>query len=149
MIQITRITKRVEFDMGHRLPNYEGKCRHLHGHRYVLLVTAEGNLQQEGSDEGMVLDFALMKRTINEVVEKLDHKMMLHKDDPLMQYYLHQYGSRMTAVEEDGILSVPFVPTAEAIAGMILTSLIQIAPDIDWVKVQLYETPTSMAEVSR
>jgi 6-pyruvoyltetrahydropterin/6-carboxytetrahydropterin synthase len=139
----------VEFDMGHRLPGYSGQCKHLHGHRYVLLATVKGDPQSHGSEEGMVLDFKVMKEAMQEVVSHLDHKMMLHRDDPLMQYYRHQYGSRTTAQEEDGILEVPFIPTAENIAAMILQALrtSPSATEVEWVKVVLYETPSSSAEV--
>ena len=147
------VTKRVEFDMGHRLPNYSGKCRYLHGHRYILLVSVTSEmLQQEGSEEGMVLDFARMKKGIMEVVDHLDHRMMLYKDDPVVIMY--EDGLEATPfdlteeLEKDGIYVVPFIPTAENIAVMILTALRTGGyQDIPWSKVQLFETPTCSAEV--
>ncbi|MDP2056292.1 MAG: 6-carboxytetrahydropterin synthase, partial [Thiobacillus sp.] len=33
------ITRRLEFDAGHRIPNHASQCRHLHGHRYALEIT--------------------------------------------------------------------------------------------------------------
>jgi len=144
------ITKRVEFDMGHRLPGYEGACKHLHGHRYVLLATVKGDPQTQGSEEGMVLDFKKMKDALNEVVSHLDHRMMLHKDDDLIHAYEHWNPSeRERMMERDGILEVPFVPTAENIAAMILQALRTgpSATEIEWIKVTLFETPSSSAEV--
>lgn len=62
--------KEFEFDAAHYLPNYHGKCEHLHGHTYKLVVKVEGTPDQEG----MVLDFVQFKRTVKElVVDKLDH----------------------------------------------------------------------------
>ena len=34
-----RITRRLEFDAGHRIPDHASQCRHLHGHRYAIEVT--------------------------------------------------------------------------------------------------------------
>ena len=38
---IAVITRKLEFDAGHRVMNHESKCATCHGHRYVLEVTAE------------------------------------------------------------------------------------------------------------
>lgn len=46
--------KEFEFDAAHYLPNYHGKCEHLHGHTYKLVVKVEGHPDQEG----MVLDLS-------------------------------------------------------------------------------------------
>ena len=37
-----RITRRLEFDAGHRIPDHASQCRHLHGHRYALEITLSG-----------------------------------------------------------------------------------------------------------
>ena len=146
------VTKKIEFDMGHRLPKYEGKCRHLHGHRYVLLVTVKGKTQEDGSDEGMVIDFAKLKAAMSEVVEGLDHRMMLSINDPIIQGY-YQHSSEdydKDRMERDGILIVDFVPTAENIAVWIWRKLLVklLKSEMSVTKVQLYETPTSVVEVS-
>ena len=39
-----RITRRLEFDAGHRIPNHQSQCRHLHGHRYALEITLAGGV---------------------------------------------------------------------------------------------------------
>ena len=54
------ITRRLEFDAGHRIPHLKSQCRHLHGHRYALEVTLSGEIiQVEGvSEQGMVMDFS-------------------------------------------------------------------------------------------
>jgi hypothetical protein len=70
--------------------------------------------------------------------------MMLYREDILVLEgaFSDERGNR------DGIFLVPFIPTAENIAGMILTALkTGVCSDIPWSKVQLYETPTSMVEV--
>jgi 6-pyruvoyltetrahydropterin/6-carboxytetrahydropterin synthase len=65
--------KEFEFDAAHFLPNYHGKCERLHGHTYKLVVQVEGVPDQEG----MVMDFSLLKKTVQEVVlAKLDHSCL-------------------------------------------------------------------------
>jgi len=68
-----QITRRFEFDAGHRIPNHESRCRHLHGHRYALEVTLIGEPVPEAgrSDEGMVLDFSALKALVHETVSIL------------------------------------------------------------------------------
>ncbi|MDR1848594.1 MAG: 6-carboxytetrahydropterin synthase, partial [Zoogloeaceae bacterium] len=58
-----RITRRLEFDAGHRIPDHQSQCRNLHGHRYALEITLEGevNAKPGETDSGMVMDFADIK----------------------------------------------------------------------------------------
>ena len=53
-----RITRRLEFDSGHRIPDHQSQCRHLHGHRYAIEITLQGDIiRQAGSPlNGMVMD---------------------------------------------------------------------------------------------
>jgi len=67
------ITKEVTFDAAHFLADYHGKCERMHGHTYALAVTLEGEIQ----DNGLVIDFALLKQIIkNRILNKLDHQML-------------------------------------------------------------------------
>ena len=64
------LSKVFYFDAAHLLPDYPGKCAQLHGHTYRLEVTIEGELDEKG----IVLDFALLGKTIkHEVLLSLDH----------------------------------------------------------------------------
>lgn len=59
------------FDAAHYLPNYEGKCRRLHGHTWTLEVEVGGPVSETS---GFVVDFAELKVDVNElVVDVLDH----------------------------------------------------------------------------
>ena len=53
------ITKCLEIDMGHRVPNHKSKCATPHGHRYKIEVGVDDKvIDTKGvSDEGMVIDF--------------------------------------------------------------------------------------------
>ena len=77
-----QITRRLEFDAGHRIPNHEGQCRHLHGHRYSLEITIEGKIVQlnGASNEGMVIDFGDIKKIAQElIIDPWDHSFLVYK----------------------------------------------------------------------
>ena len=78
------ITRRIEFDAGHRIPNHTSQCRHLHGHRYVIEITLSGEIiRTEGSaEQGMVMDFSEVKRIANAViVDHWDHAFLVYRGD--------------------------------------------------------------------
>ena len=51
---VHRVTKTIDFCYGHRLLDYDGKCRYLHGHNALLEV----DIESDSLDElGMVIDF--------------------------------------------------------------------------------------------
>lgn len=67
------LSRDFTFDAAHRLEKYHGKCEELHGHTYKLRVTVEG----DPDEEGMVVDFLYLKKTVNElVISVLDHKYL-------------------------------------------------------------------------
>lgn len=77
-----RITKEFNFEMAHALEGYNGLCKHIHGHSYKLFVCVIGIPIKEESnpEDGMVMDFTLLKQIVKEeVVDKLDHSLMLNK----------------------------------------------------------------------
>ena len=103
-----RVTRTIDFCYGHRLLNYDGKCRYLHGHN----GRAEIALVSDGLDElGMVLDFTEIKRVVNSWVdETLDHRMILHRDDPAVPMF-RELGEPLYLLDTN--------PTAENIARLI------------------------------
>ena len=58
-----QITRRLEFDAGHRIPDHKSQCRHLHGHRYAIEITLAGEIIRQDGDaaNGMVMDFSEVK----------------------------------------------------------------------------------------
>ncbi len=96
------VTREIPFCYGHRLLNYDGKCRYLHGHNGRAVVTLAGAALDE---LGMVMDFARLKRVVGGWIdETLDHKMILHKDDPVLPYLrpARRAGPRPRRREPDG-----------------------------------------------
>lgn len=145
MIEITR---KLEFDAGHRIPNHTGQCRHLHGHRYQLEITVSGNLNENNgdSDEGMLIDFGEIKTIANQhLVEKWDHAFLVSKFDTTVLNFLSSIPSHKTVVFD----SVPTVENLAKSAFEILEPLIKInfKNRVFLSKVRLYETPNCWAEV--
>ncbi len=136
----TEITKTFTFDAGHRLSNYEGKCRRLHGHTYHVEITVNGILDTLG----MVMDFGILKDIFKEEVDaKFDHKMMLYENDELNKKIAGALPDG-----DDSICWVGYNPTAENIATDIFSIIAKRLPDgVQLTRVRLYETPTSFAEV--
>jgi 6-pyruvoyltetrahydropterin/6-carboxytetrahydropterin synthase len=79
------VAREIRFCYGHRLLNYDGKCRFLHGHNGRAVIT----LAAEQLDKlGMVMDFSHIKRVVSAWIDaNLDHKMLLHKDDPILPLF--------------------------------------------------------------
>src|SRR5689334_745668 len=102
------VLKEIAFCYGHRLMNYAGKCRHLHGHN----AKAEIMVASEALDgRGMVVDFRDIKKVAKAWIdERLDHNLVLRKDDPLIPE-LKKMGEQHFVMDED--------PTAENIARLI------------------------------
>lgn len=139
------ITKRVEFDAGHRVPSHKSKCRNAHGHRYRLDVTLGGVVLgvRGQSDDGMILDFGDLKQVIvDTIVEPYDHAFLVYKGDVEMLEALCLLGTDHKTVV------LPVVPTAEELVRLMADTLVKaFAPWwVDVVKVRLYETPNSVAE---
>src|SRR5262245_58199732 len=77
-----QVTREIRFCYGHRLLNYDGKCRHLHGHNGRAVITLEAD-RLDGL--GMVVDFSAIKKAVSAWIDaNLDHRMILHKDDPVL-----------------------------------------------------------------
>ncbi len=126
------VTKQIHFCYGHRLLNYDGNCRWLHGHNGLVEIELAAETLAE---RGMVYDFAAIKRILKTWIdENLDHKMILHRSDPLVQT-LQEHGEPLYLLDEN--------PTAEAIARLIYEESARQGFPV--VEVRLWETPTSWA----
>jgi 6-pyruvoyltetrahydropterin/6-carboxytetrahydropterin synthase len=139
MNEKTAITRKFEWDMGHRVTNHAGLCKNLHGHRYTALFTVSGeiNTDPSSSDNGMVLDFSEMKSRLGEIIGELDHGFMIWKDDRLCNTLVRT---------ETKIIAVDFVPTAENIANYLLKEGQVALPSLKLINVRVYETPNCYAD---
>ena len=127
-----KIEKEIHFCYGHRLLGYAGKCRHLHGHNGKAVIT----LEAPGLDRlGMVTDFSEVKRVVGKWIDDtLDHKMLLHRDDPVLPL-LRQQGEPVHVLDVN--------PTAENIAKLIFDYA--AGQGFPVVEVQLWETENCFA----
>ena len=126
------VTKRIDFCYGHRLLDYDGICKHPHGHNAV----AEIEVRTEALDSrNMVMDFNDMKRVVKGWIDReLDHKMILRHDDPLVAS-LRALGEPIYVVDSN--------PTVERIARLIYD--VSREQGLSVVRVTVWETPTSYA----
>jgi len=131
-----RVTRSISFCYGHRLLNYDGKCRHLHGHNGRAVLTLEA---AQLDDLGMVVDFSAIKNIVgNWIDQTLDHRMLLHRDDPALPF-LRQQGEPVHVMDVN--------PTAENIARLIYE--FTAAQGFPVVEVCLWETDSCYATYSR
>lgn len=127
-----RVVKCIDFCYGHRLQDYEGKCRYLHGHNGRVEIEMSGG---ELDHRGMLTDFGDIKRVMKKWIdENLDHRMLLRRDDPALQFIVAA-GEPHFVMDEN--------PTAEAIARLIYNKAHELGLTVTSVK--LWETPDSFA----
>ena len=141
-----KIGKVIQWDMGHRVLNHRSVCKGLHGHRYKAEICVEGDLveKKDASEEGMVIDFADIKKTAQKFIqEELDHAFMVwEKDIELLEFFKNSKGHKPVIV--------PFTPTAENVAAYIFNELKNKFIDVfktglHLQSVKLWETPSSYA----
>ena len=116
------ITRKLEFDAGHRIPDHRSQCRNLHGHRYVLEITLQGDLvDTEGApDRGMVMDFADVKSLAMEhLVNKWDHAFLVYEGDSKVRDFLESMAGHKTVVLD----RIPTVENLAAVAFDILADV--------------------------
>lgn len=142
-----QITRRLEFDAGHRIPNHNSQCKHLHGHRYAIEITLSGEvIKAVGvSDEGMVMDFSDVKRIAKEqVVDAWDHAFLVYRGDKTVMDFLGTMPNHKTVV-------LDVIPTVENLALVAFETLVGAYRDtygnhLRLERVRLYETPNNWAD---
>ncbi len=142
MAQI-RVTKEFKFDAAHALLGYDGLCKNIHGHSYILYVTVIGKPIENINDTklGMVYDFGDLKFIVNnEIVKKFDHSIILNKRAETANFEgLIEMFSRKHYTE--------YQPTCENMVIDFVAKIKKHLPkEIKLYSVRLYETATSYAE---
>ncbi len=142
-MSIIRITKEFKFEMAHALKGYIGPCKNIHGHSYELFVTVKGEpVNNPGSsDNGMVIDFKLLKGIVREnIIDLYDHALVLHKDSAALinDESRELYGK---------LITVDYQPTSENLLIYFAEVLKQKLPEnVILHSLFLRETVTSFAE---
>lgn len=142
-----QITRRLEFDAGHRIPNHKSQCRHLHGHRYAIEITLSGErIHAPGSsEEGMVMDFSDVKAIAQKlVIDPWDHAFIAYRGDQVVADFLAGMPGHKTVLLDT-------IPTAENLAAEAFRILEPAYQDtygnhLQLHRVRIYETPNNWAD---
>ena len=65
------VTTEARFSAAHRLRDYKGPCENIHGHNWLVRVTVRCT---ELDECGIGIDFKVLKRTLNTILDEFDHK---------------------------------------------------------------------------
>ena len=144
------ITRRLEFDAVHRIPDHKSQCRHLHGHRYAIEITLSGQVIDKAGDaaNGMVMDFSQVKSLANtHLVHEWDHAFLAYAGDHAIVDFLATLPGHKTVILDR-------VPTAENLARIAFERLDAVYRDtygnhLQLKQVRLYETPNCWADARR
>ena len=138
-----RLTKEFSFEMAHALYGYDGACKNIHGHSYVLLVSVIGEPVSDASHvkNGMVIDFSDLKKIVKEkIVDEVDHALVLNGDSPHRQ--LENLNSNF-----EKIIFVPYQPTCENLLIDFKNRIEKLLPQtVRLQSMRLSETTSSYAE---
>lgn len=138
---VIRLTKEFSFEMAHFLPGYDGLCRNVHGHSYLLRVTVAGRPSADEASPklGMVMDFSDLKRIVGEeVVGRLDHALMIRRGS---------LAPSVTGSLTERLVEVDYQPTCENMLADFAERISQRLPQgVSLAALALNETATSCAE---
>lgn len=139
-----RITKQFNFETGHALYGYDGKCRNVHGHSYKLSVTVIGTPITDTSNVklGMVIDFGDLKKIVKEeIVDKFDHATVFNKNTPHIEL------AKELMDRDHQVILADYQPTSE---NMVIDFAAKIGArlpeNVQLYSLKLQETETSYAE---
>jgi 6-pyruvoyltetrahydropterin/6-carboxytetrahydropterin synthase len=139
-----RITKQFNFETGHALYGYDGKCKNIHGHSYKLSVTVTGQPIADASNPkfGMVIDFTDLKKIVKEdIVDLFDHATVFNKNTP------HVDLAKDLKALGHHVLLVDYQPTSEMMVIDFSKKISARLPEnISLFSLKLQETETCFAE---
>lgn len=144
LMETIRITKQFNFETGHALYGYDGKCKNIHGHSYKLSVTVIGKPITDTSNVklGMVIDFGDLKKIVkDEIVDPFDHATVFNKNTPHIELAqeLEKRGHK--------IILADYQPTSENMVIDFAHKISKYLPDnIKLHSLKLRETETAYAE---
>jgi 6-pyruvoyltetrahydropterin/6-carboxytetrahydropterin synthase len=139
-----RITKQFNFETGHALYGYDGKCKNVHGHSYKLYVTVLGTPIADSSHVkyGMVIDFSDLKKIVKEeIVDLFDHATVFNKNTPHLEL------AKILSDRGHDVILVDYQPTSEMMVIDFAEKINRRLPkSINLFSIKLQETETSFAE---
>ncbi len=133
------VAKKFKWEAAHRIPWHEGKCKHLHGHSYKMIVEFEG----EPDSKGIVIDFNDIKKMVEPYIRLIDHTTIISQGD-----------SELKEVFDDKswkYFLLPYDTTAENLCKYFSNLIIEknkevlTLNNISSVGVKIFETETAYA----
>ena len=139
-----RITKQFNFETGHALYGYDGKCKNIHGHSYKLSVTVSGKPIEDNTNVkfGMVIDFGDLKKIVNEeIVDVFDHATVFNKNTPHLEL------ANELIKRDHHVILVDYQPTSEMLVIDFAEKIKKrLSKNIKLHSLKLQETETCFAE---
>ena len=140
-----RITKQFNFETGHALYGYDGKCKNVHGHSYKLSVTVIGEPITDSNNVkfGMVIDFSDLKKIVKEdIVDVFDHATVFNQNTP------HVELAKELQNRGHHVILVDYQPTSENMVVDFANKIMaRLTKDIQLHSLRLQETESSFAEL--
>ena len=148
-------TRRIQFCSGHRVYEHGSKCRHLHGHNYVVFLKA---VAPQLDKLGMVIDFGVLKEKIGSWIDqKWDHGFIIFDDDQAAMVAIKWFETAENSQLPSGqsftqkVYGLPYNPTAENLAKYLLwisnDSLLE-GTGVRLCEVTIWETENCFATVT-
>jgi len=138
-----RITKRFTFEMAHALLGYDGLCKNIHGHSYILWVTLKGTPINDINNvkNGMLMDFSELSTLIKtHIVHKFDHALLLNQSTPAQDL-------KLISPAFERLYLTNYQPTCENLLVDFAQQITSLLPaQVKLYSLKLQETETSFAE---
>jgi len=115
---------KTQFAAAHNLINYQGDCENLHGHNWRVEVTVSA---RELDTAGLGIDFKILKKKTNQLLDQLDHKY-LNQLEPFLEKspssenicrFLHEELSRELNNENVSVVKINVWESENACASYI------------------------------
>lgn len=124
-VEVDGWSANIRFSSAHMIPEYN-KCGRLHGHTYAVHAKVYGKPVQKG----IIMDFRLLKSILNEISDKLDHKVLIPTKNPMIrisdnEVEVESNGKRYVFPREDCALLPIESTSAENLAHYILDEVIE------------------------
>ncbi len=140
----------IGFSATHLIIGHE-KCEHLHGHNWKVGVSIEG----EPDERGLVVDFIKLKKKVDEICDRYDHRLLLPEKNELRREgsiegktLINFHGKEFGFPSED-VVWLPIVnTTVEEIARLIANELAESLSEHKNIKkiiVKVEESPGQFA----
>lgn len=138
------ISKEIEIDYGHCLKEHLGKCYHFHGHRAKVVAWFQGKSGDGGKESVIINDSSRLKRVMmKHIHDILDHNFIIQRTDDRSDIFDEE------VFADTNVQKFDFAPTAENLARWCFEQLKHwfemYEEDVEVVRVDFFETPTSMA----